>query len=207
MEEEEKEKSALDEQVGGDHYRKLVIQPVELIRDINANYFQGNVIKYITRYKDKNGVKDLEKAKYYLELIKELHPYNNSNKIASYEIDSVNEYIYANNIDTDAAKIIRIVSLCGDDKITKAIELIDNLINNYSKVEECCESGIIDTVTTLFGNRNNMVAKEDLINGTTILKPLILPDGCTLDAFKEVASNMEHPYDLVGDKNINKLKE
>ena len=205
--EEEKEKSALDEQVGGDHYKKLGIQPVELIRDINANFFQGNVIKYVTRYKDKNGIKDLEKAKHYLELIEELHPNSNSNKITSYEIDSVNEYIYANKIDTDAAKIIRIVSLCGDNKIDKAIELIGNLINDYHKVEECCELGIIDTATTLFGDRNDMVAKEDLINGFTTLKPLILPDGCALDAFKEVAHNMEHPYDLVGDKDVNKLKE
>ena len=207
MEEEEKGKSALDEQVGGDHYKKLGIQPVELIRDINTNFFQGNVIKYITRYKDKNGIKDLEKAKHYLELIEELHPNNNSSKITSYGIDKVNDYIYANKIDTDAAKIIRIVSLCGDDKIDKAIELIDNLINDYHKVEECCELGIVDTATTLFGDRNDMVAKEDLINGITTLKPLILPDGCTLDAFKEVTHNMEHPYDLVGDKDVNKLKE
>ena len=207
MGEEGKEKSALDEQVGGDHYKKLGMQPIELIRDINANFFQGNVIKYITRYKDKNGIKDLEKAKHYLELIEELHPNNNSSKITSYEIDKVNEYIYANKIDTDAAKIIRIVSLCGNDKIDKAIELINNLINDYNKVEECCELGIIDTATTLFGNRNNMVAKEDLINGTTVIKPLILPEGCSLDAFKEVARNMEHPYDLVGDEDVNKLKE
>ena len=142
-----------------------------------------------------------------MELIEELHPNNNSSKITSYGIDKVNDYIYANKIDTDAAKIIRIVSLCGNDKIDTAIELIDNLINDYHKVEECCELGIVDTATTLFGDRNDMVAKEDLINGITTLKPLILPDGCTLDAFKEVASNMEHPYDLVGDKNINKLKE
>ena len=207
MEEEEKEKSALDEQVGGDHYKKLGVQPVELIKVINANYFQGNVIKYVTRYKDKNGVKDLEKAKHYLELIGELHPNNNSSKITSYGIDKVNDYIYANKIDTDAAKIIRIVSLCGNDKIDTAIELIDNLINDYHKVEECCELGIVDTATILFGDRNDMVAKEDLINGITTLKPLILPDGCTLDAFKEVAHNMEHPYDLVGDKDVNKLKE
>lgn len=205
--EERKEKSALDEQVGGDHYRKLGIQPIELIRDINANFFQGNVIKYVTRYKDKNGVKDLEKAKHYLELMRELHPDNNSNKITSYEIDSVNEYICVNNIDTDAAKIIRIVSLCGDDKIDEAIGFIDNLINSHTKVEECCESGIADTAAILFGDRNNMVAKEDLINGTTILKPLILPEGCPLDAFKEVARNMEHPYDLVGNEDVNKLKE
>ena len=202
-----KEKSALDAQVGGDHYKKLGIQPIELIRDINANFFQGNVIKYITRYKYKNGIKDLEKAKHYLELIEELHPDNNNSKIASYEIDRVNEYIVANKIDTNAAKIIRIVSLCGYDEIDKAIELVDNLINGYNKLEDSCELSAIDTAINLLGNRNNMVAKEDLINGTTVLKPLILPEGCSLDAFKEVAHNMEHPYDLVGDEDVNKLKE
>lgn len=207
MGEEGKEKSALDEQVGGDHYKKLGIQPIELIRDINANFFQGNVIKYITRYKDKNSIKDLEKAKHYLELIEELHPANNNKKIASYEIDRVNEYIVANKIDTDAAKIIRIVSLCGYDEIDKAIELVDNLINGYNKLEDSCELSTIDAATTLFGNRNDMVAKEDIINGTTILKPLILPEGCSLDAFEEVVHNMEHPYDLVGDKDVNKLKK
>lgn len=207
MGEEGKEKSALDVQVGGDHYKKLGVQPIELIRDINANFFQGNVIKYITRYKDKNGIKDLEKAKHYLELIEELHPANNNKKIASYEIDRVNEYIVANKIDTNAAKIIRIVSLCGYDEIDKAIELVDNLINDYNKLEECYKLGIVDTATTLFGNRNDMVAKEDLINGTTILKPLLLPEGCSLDAFKEVVHNMGHPYDLVGDEVINKLKK
>lgn len=202
-----KEKSALDAQVGGDHYKKLGIQPIELIRDINANFFQGNVIKYITRYKYKNGIKDLEKAKHYLELIEELHPDNNNKKSASYEIDRVNEYIFANKIVTDAAKIIRIVSLCGYDEIDKAIELIDNLINGYNKLEDSCELSAIDTAINLLGNRNNMVAKEDLINGTTVLKPLILPEGCSLDTFKEVARNMEHPYDLVGDEDVNKLKE
>lgn len=207
MGEEGKEKSALDVQVGGDYYKKLGVQPIELIRDINANFFQGNVIKYITRYKDKNGIKDLEKAKHYLELIEELHPDNNNNKIASYEIDRVNEYIVANKIDTDAAKIIRIVSLCRYAEINKAIELVDNLINGYNKLEDSCELSAIDTAINLLGNRNNIVAKEDLINGTTVLKPLILPEGCSLDTFKEVASNMGHPYYLVSDEVINKLKE
>ena len=210
MEEKTKEDvsgTVLEKQCGGSHYKTLTIQPIELINKISANFFQGNVIKYITRHRTKNGIMDLEKAKHYLELMKELHPNNNSSKITSYEIDKVNDYIYANKIDTDAAKIIRIVSLCGNDKIDTAIELIDNLINDYHKVEECCGLGIVDTATTLFGDRNDMVAKEDLINGITTLKPLILPDGCTLDAFKEVAHNMEHPYYLVGDKDVNKLKE
>ena len=66
------EGGALREQVGGDHYSKLAIQPVEYINKNNLSYLQGNVIKYVTRYKDKNGVEDLQKAKHYINLLIEL---------------------------------------------------------------------------------------------------------------------------------------
>ena len=66
------EGSALREQVGGNHYSKLAIQPVEYINKNNLSYLQGNVIKYVTRYKDKNGVEDLQKAKHYINLLIEL---------------------------------------------------------------------------------------------------------------------------------------
>jgi hypothetical protein len=54
-------------QVGGDHYTKLRISPWEVIEANDLDYFQGNVIKYVMRYKNKNGVEDLKKAKHYLE--------------------------------------------------------------------------------------------------------------------------------------------
>ena len=66
------EGSKLREQVGGNHYSKLAIQPVEYISKNNLTYLQGNVIKYITRYKDKNGLQDLQKAKHYVEMLIEL---------------------------------------------------------------------------------------------------------------------------------------
>ena len=66
------EGSALKEQVGGDHYSKLAIQPVEYINANKLTYLQGNVIKYVTRYKDKNGVEDLQKARHYIEMLIEL---------------------------------------------------------------------------------------------------------------------------------------
>ena len=67
---------ALKQQVGGDHYSKLAIQPVEYINANNLTYLQGNVIKYVTRYKDKNGVEDLQKAKHYIDLLIELEDKN-----------------------------------------------------------------------------------------------------------------------------------
>lgn len=60
---------ALDVQVGGDHYKKMPIQPVEFIHKNNIPYLEGNVIKYVTRWRDKHGVQDLEKAKHYIDLL------------------------------------------------------------------------------------------------------------------------------------------
>lgn len=64
--------SALDMQVAGNHYKQLPIQPVEYIHANKIGYFEGNVIKYVSRWKDKNGLADLEKAKHYIELLIEL---------------------------------------------------------------------------------------------------------------------------------------
>ena len=66
------EGSELRKQVGGDHYSKLAIQPVEYINANKLTYLQGNVIKYVTRYKDKNGLQDLEKARHYIDMLIEL---------------------------------------------------------------------------------------------------------------------------------------
>lgn len=61
--------SPLAVQVGGDHYKSLKIQPVEYIHANNIGYFEGNVIKYVTRWRNKNGIADLEKAKHYIDLL------------------------------------------------------------------------------------------------------------------------------------------
>lgn len=63
---------ALDVQVGGSHYKDLVIQPIEYIHANNIGYMEGNVIKYVSRWRKKNGIADLEKAKHYIELLIEL---------------------------------------------------------------------------------------------------------------------------------------
>jgi len=65
-------KNPLDEQVGGDHYSKLEIQPAVYAERNNLSYLQGNAIKYITRYKDKNGVEDLAKAMHCIKILIEL---------------------------------------------------------------------------------------------------------------------------------------
>ena len=62
---------ASDNQIGGEHYKNMAIQPSEYIYRNNLNWLQGNVIKYVTRFKQKNGVQDIDKAIHYLELLKE----------------------------------------------------------------------------------------------------------------------------------------
>lgn len=68
--------SALDVQVAGDHYKKLKIQPVEYIHANRIPFVEGSVIKYVTRWRDKGGVKDLEKARHFLDLLIELEKRN-----------------------------------------------------------------------------------------------------------------------------------
>mgnify|MGYP003650743020 CR=1 FL=1 len=55
-------------QEGGDHYKKHTIQPYTFAARNNLSFFQGNVIKYVVRYKDKNGIEDLRKIIHYCEL-------------------------------------------------------------------------------------------------------------------------------------------
>ena len=64
------EKTALKKQVGGDHYRNMAIQPIEFCLVNNLGICEFNVIKYITRFRNKNGVHDLNKAIHYIELLK-----------------------------------------------------------------------------------------------------------------------------------------
>jgi|TARA_R110000796_G_scaffold119914_1_gene234034 hypothetical protein len=63
--------SAFKKQINGDHYSKLKIQPTEYIIENKLGYIEGNVIKYVTRHKDKNGKEDIKKAIHYLEMLLE----------------------------------------------------------------------------------------------------------------------------------------
>jgi len=61
--------SAFDKQTGGDHYSKLAIQPIQYSMANKLNPMQSKVVKYVTRYPDKNGVEDLRKAILVLEML------------------------------------------------------------------------------------------------------------------------------------------
>ena len=70
--EEDEAFDALSMQVGGSHYKDMPIQPVEYIHANAMGYLEGNVVKYVSRWRNKNGIADLEKAKHYIELLIDL---------------------------------------------------------------------------------------------------------------------------------------
>jgi|TARA_X000001316_G_C892234_1_gene13533 hypothetical protein len=66
----ESTKGPEEKQIGGSHYKSFLIQPYEFISKNDLSFFQGNVIKYVCRYLNKNGIEDLNKIIHYCELEK-----------------------------------------------------------------------------------------------------------------------------------------
>lgn len=62
-------KSAWDTQVGGSHYTKMKIQPFQFSMANGLDPMQHTIIKYVARFRDKNGIEDLEKAKQTIDLL------------------------------------------------------------------------------------------------------------------------------------------
>lgn len=61
--------SALETQVDGDHYKKLAIQPMEYSMANGLDACQHTIIKYVTRFRDKGGVRDLVKAAHVIDML------------------------------------------------------------------------------------------------------------------------------------------
>ena len=55
------------ETINPNHYKQGSIEVIDYILDQKFNYMEGNVIKYVSRYKKKNGLEDLKKAQWYLQ--------------------------------------------------------------------------------------------------------------------------------------------
>lgn len=64
--------NALDVQVGGSHYKDCAIQPIEYIHANKLGFAEGNVVKYITRHRQKHGADDVRKVIHYCQLLLEL---------------------------------------------------------------------------------------------------------------------------------------
>lgn len=63
----------IKDKINPSYYKDMKISPIEYITENNIDYVIGNVIKYVSRYQNKNGIEDLKKAKWYIDYkIKEL---------------------------------------------------------------------------------------------------------------------------------------
>jgi len=71
--------SANEIQIAGNHYKAKAIQPWDYIASNDLGYFEGNIVKYVSRWKDKGGVEDLRKARHYLDKLIELNVLENTN--------------------------------------------------------------------------------------------------------------------------------
>lgn len=111
--------SSLNIQIGGNHYKKFVYQPVQFAVDMHLNFIQGNIIKYISRYRDKGGNQDLKKVLHYAELGAELGPAN----FCPYHkvVDKTREFMDVNNLNDEVTDIIR--ATCYQDWLRVAREV------------------------------------------------------------------------------------
>lgn len=64
--------SAFSRQEGGDHYRDMPIQPAEFIHRNRIGFLEGCVIKYVVRWRKKDGLKDLKKARHFIDMLIEM---------------------------------------------------------------------------------------------------------------------------------------
>ena len=125
--------TANETQIGGDHYRTdSEIQVWDFIDQYDIPYLEGNVLKYVIRHRNKNGVKDLKKAKHYLQKIME----RKQQKLVSFrEVDFAKlRQSYGMN---DSERIICVCTLTGN--YPHADAELNDLISKAQEAGQCQE--------------------------------------------------------------------
>lgn len=97
-------------EIGGRHYIDMKVQPIDLILFFNADFLQGNIIKYVSRYKYKGGQVDLQKAKHCVEMyIMTGFSQRPARHLTPQEYKEINLYCKSNNLPIIVFSIIRCV--------------------------------------------------------------------------------------------------
>lgn len=73
---------ANDYQISGTHYKKLSPEPWDVVAAWDMGYLEGSVLKYLARWKYKNGVQDLQKAAHFLQKLIEVEAAKNGPNIS-----------------------------------------------------------------------------------------------------------------------------
>lgn len=107
---------AIETQVGGSHYKDMAMQPVEFAVKAKLSFIQGCIVKYISRYKNKNGKQDIDKAIHFANLAIELNEQNDDYVFSlglAYSYCKANKFsqiqtnIVVNTIKEDYCNVIR----------------------------------------------------------------------------------------------------
>lgn len=100
--------TALTEQVGGDHYRKMVIQPVQFAYAHRYDPCTFSILKYVSRHREKGGAEDLRKAAHFAKLRSELAEVYGRAKFAPRpDAPTIQDYIEKNVIPLREASTLR----------------------------------------------------------------------------------------------------
>ena len=125
----------LDTQIGGDHYAKMQIQPVQFIHANSLPFIEGTVIKYVSRWKSKGGLQDLEKARHMVSMLIAYGPDEHAVYMPGfYDLAcAVDDYVTANDIPQMEALIIEYVATWrqtnGIRTLKMARSLLDTMIS------------------------------------------------------------------------------
>lgn len=125
--------TAFSEQIGGSHYKDMPFQPIRLISMLDLDFCQGNVVKYVSRYKLKDGVRDLEKAKHYCQMAMEME--KSSPRLSMTILQAVfiaEGFVTSNRLSKWVADVIVYVYRRKWDEAFKAI---DALAKEYNQSE------------------------------------------------------------------------
>lgn len=87
---------SMPKQVAGTHYQQLVIQPTEFCQRNGLDFCVGSILKYISRYRRKNGVEDLLKARHFVEIRESFPHYRYPPR---HILITMKEYVQRNSID------------------------------------------------------------------------------------------------------------
>lgn len=117
-------------EVGGSHY-DMPYPPIRLIEELDPPFAEGCILKYLVRYKQKNGLEDLKKALSYIDLILK---YRENYIIRQYDIrDYLIDFFTANNI-TDSNIRTAISNICemnNRDNLIFTKNCINELMKEY----------------------------------------------------------------------------
>lgn len=123
---------AIESQVGGSHYKDMAFQPIELIAVLRCSFIQGCIIKYISRYKNKNGAQDIKKCIHYAQLAIEL-----KDKGLCKTTNDVDTYILISNFcSTNKITLLQklIIEAAVDASFNRIIKLCKDLLKaEYSE--------------------------------------------------------------------------